>query len=109
MRAPQNLYDHDIASDMTQLPKGRPQTEMTPATYTIAKSRVCRIFGEAAELSHRINSPKHSEIMELHKRLRQSHNLIPKGMRVRSMDDCITDSPVLIMVSEAPLRSQQNL
>ncbi|KAF2105177.1 hypothetical protein BDV96DRAFT_655876 [Lophiotrema nucula] len=73
---------------------GRSQTEITPVACKIAKFRVCRVFGEAAQLSHRITLPKHSDIMELDKRLEESHDLIPEGMRVQPIEDCITDPPV---------------
>ncbi|KAF2654161.1 hypothetical protein K491DRAFT_632576 [Lophiostoma macrostomum CBS 122681] len=97
VRAPRNLYDHDLSPNATELPKGRPQHEITPATYTISKSRLCVVFAEAAELSQRITPPKHSQVMSLDKRLEEAHNLIPEGMRVRPLEDCVTDSPVLVM------------
>lgn len=97
VRAPQNLLDCDISPDMTELPKERPVSEITPATYTIAKSRVCAVFAEAAELAQKITPPRYSTITALEKRLDEAHNQIPEGMRVRPMEDCITDPPVLIM------------
>ncbi|KAF2741355.1 hypothetical protein EJ04DRAFT_2556 [Polyplosphaeria fusca] len=97
VRAPHNVYDHDISPAMTHIPKERPTTEITPGLYTIAKSRVAAVFGEAAELSQKVTPPRHSTIMALNKRLEEAHDLIPEGMRVRPMDDCITDSPVLVM------------
>ncbi|PSN70365.1 hypothetical protein BS50DRAFT_488478 [Corynespora cassiicola Philippines] len=96
-RAPHNYIDSDISPSMNELPRERPATEITPATYTIAKSRVCVVFAEAAELSQRVIPPKHSTIMELDRRLEEAHDLIPEGMRVRPMEDCITEQPVLIM------------
>lgn len=96
-RGPRNLLDSDISPNATKLPKERPPAEITPASYTISKSRVCAVFAEAAELSSRIVPPKHSHIMTLNKRLVEAHELIPEGMRVRPMEDCITEPPVLIM------------
>ncbi|ORY19771.1 hypothetical protein BCR34DRAFT_471233, partial [Clohesyomyces aquaticus] len=96
-RAPQNLYDYDISVDMTELPKERPITELTPGLYTISKSRVCRIFAEAAELSQKVTPPRISTIMLLDKRLEEAHDMIPEGYRVRPMEESITDPPVLIM------------
>lgn len=94
---PRNLYDYDISPAMTELPKSRPISEITPGLYTISKSRICVIFAEAAELSHKVVPPKHSTIMALDKRLLEVHDLIPEGMRVRPMEDCITDPPTLVM------------
>jgi hypothetical protein len=97
VRAPRNLYDTDFSPASEELPKERPHTELTPALYSIAKSRVCRVFAEAVELSQKIVPPKHSHIMTLDARLEEAHDAIPLVLRVRPMDDCITDPPVLIM------------
>ncbi|KAF2192492.1 hypothetical protein K469DRAFT_731017 [Zopfia rhizophila CBS 207.26] len=97
VRLPRNLYDTDFSVDSIELAKDRPFTELTPGTYTIAKSRVCAVFAEAAELSQKVILPKHSHIMALDKRLKEAHDLVPDGMRVRPMEECITDPPVLIM------------
>ncbi|KAF2257511.1 hypothetical protein CC78DRAFT_483704 [Lojkania enalia] len=96
-RPPRNVYDYDISPNMTHLPKERPVSEITPGLYTISKSRVMAVFGEAAELSQRVTPPRYSTIVALDKRLEEAHNMIPEGMRVRPLDDCITDAPVLIM------------
>ncbi|KAF2467236.1 uncharacterized protein BDR25DRAFT_376125 [Lindgomyces ingoldianus] len=97
VRAPRNLYDTDLSINMTELPKDRPKTEITPGLYTISKSRVCAVFAEAAELSQKCIPPRHSTILALDKRLEEAHDLVPEGMRVRPMGQCITDPPVLIM------------
>lgn len=97
VRAPRNLYDFDFCSTDKKLPKERPVTEITPALYLIAKSRVAVIFAEAAELSQRVVAPKHSQIMTLDKRLEEAYALVPEGLRVRPMEDCITESAVMIM------------
>jgi hypothetical protein len=97
VRAPRNLFDSDISPDMKSLPKERPYTEITPASYCISKSRICVLFAEAAELSQKIIPPKHSHIMAIDKKLEEAYKLIPEGMRVRPLEDCFTDSPVLIM------------
>jgi hypothetical protein len=97
VRAPRNLYDTDFSPSSAELPKERPVTEITPALYTISKSRICAVFAEAAELSQKIVTPKHSHIMALNKRLEDAKNMIPEGLRVRPMEDSITDPPVLIM------------
>ncbi|KAF2642982.1 hypothetical protein P280DRAFT_241496 [Massarina eburnea CBS 473.64] len=97
VRPPRNLYDADISPSMTETPKGRPLSEITPSTYTIAKCRVAVVFAEAAELSQKITPPRYSTVMALNKRLEEAHDYIPEGMRVRPIEDSITDPPVLIM------------
>lgn len=96
-RAPQNLIDADMSPNMTTMPKSRPTSELTPATYTIAKAKICAVFAEAAELAQRITPPRYATIVSLEKRLEEAHDQVPEGMRVRPVQDCITDPPVLIM------------
>ncbi|OAG06745.1 uncharacterized protein CC84DRAFT_620271 [Paraphaeosphaeria sporulosa] len=96
-RAPQNLYDLDLSPNMTKMPKARPSSELTPATYTIAKAKICAVFAEAAELAQRITPPRYAIVVSLEKRLEEAHDQVPEGMRVRPVQDCVTDAPVLIM------------
>jgi hypothetical protein len=97
VRPPRNLFDADISPNASELPKDRPPTEITPASYTIAKSRICVVFAEAAELTQKVFPPKHSYIMTLNRRLHEAHDQIPEVLRVRPVDDSITEPPVLIM------------
>ncbi|KAF2438752.1 hypothetical protein P171DRAFT_490801 [Karstenula rhodostoma CBS 690.94] len=96
-RSPQNFYDADLSPSMTKMPKLRPSSEITPATYTIAKARICAVFAEAAELAQRITPPRYAVVVSLEKRLEEAHDQVPEGMRVRPLQDCITDAPALIM------------
>ncbi|OCK77973.1 hypothetical protein K432DRAFT_406853 [Lepidopterella palustris CBS 459.81] len=96
-RLPHNLYDHDFSVDSLELPKERPSSEITPGSYTISKSRVCAVFAEAAELSQLVHPPSFSDMMAVDKRLEDAYTMVPEGLRVRSMEDSITDPPILIM------------
>lgn len=55
------------------------------------------MFAEAAELAQRITPPRYASVVALEKRLEEAHELVPEGMRVRPVQDCATDAPVLIM------------
>lgn len=94
---PHNLLDTDFSIDCTELPKERPVSEITPGSYTIAKCRVCQIFAEAAEMSQLVVPPTHTEIMAVDQRLQEVYAAVPDGLRVRSMELSITDTPIIIM------------
>lgn len=94
---PRNLLDADFSPKITALPKERPHSEITPALYTIVMSRVCKVFGEAHELAGKLKLPQYSYIMALNKRLDAAYDRVPEGLRVRPVEDSITDDPVLIM------------
>jgi hypothetical protein len=97
VRLPRNVFDADIYPSMTELPKERLGTEVTPASYYKAKARVCAVFAEAAELSQKITPPRYTTIVALEKRLEEAHDAIPEGMRVRSLEDSLMERPTLIM------------
>lgn len=97
VRAPRNLYETDLFPNMVELPKERPASEVTSASYYKAKSKVCAVFAEAAELSQKITPPTYATIVALEKRLEEAHNKIPEPMRVQCVDECIAVAPVLIM------------
>ncbi|PVI06460.1 hypothetical protein DM02DRAFT_552389 [Periconia macrospinosa] len=94
---PGNFYDSDIFPSMTEYPKERPASQITPGTYTISKSKIAGVFAEVAELAHKIKPPEYDLILSLQARLEDVHNSIPEGMRVRSLEESINDAPRLIM------------
>lgn len=94
---PHNLMDRDFSIGSTELPTSRPVGEMTPVSYSIAKSRICSVFAMATEFSHAVISPSYSEVMSLDTRLQESYDLVPPNLRIRPLDQSITDAPDLIM------------
>jgi hypothetical protein len=97
VRLPLNIHDKDLSPQRPELPAPRPFTELTQSTYVICKIRMCRVFAEAAEFSHRVVPPKHSDIMALEKKLAEVDEMVPSVMRVRSMEESITDTPQVVM------------
>ena len=94
---PHNLMDRDFSVDSIDLPPSRPAEEITLVSYPIAKSRLCAVFATAAEISHAVIPPAYSEVLSLDDRLNEAYRMIPSGLRMRTMDQSITDPPDLIM------------
>ena len=94
---PHNLRDTDFDVNTKEPPQSRPLTELTPVSYSIAKWRICAVFAETCDASHAVTSPTYAEVLDLDKRMREAYGLIPPGLRVRPLDQCITDSPENIM------------
>ncbi|KAL9120712.1 MAG: hypothetical protein Q9187_002732 [Circinaria calcarea] len=95
--SPHNLMDHDFSIDSTELPTSRPVTDMTPVSYSIAKCRICHVFATATDFSQAVKLPIYLEIMSLDRRLQESYELVPSDLRIRPLDQSITDAPDLIM------------
>ncbi|KAI9687720.1 MAG: hypothetical protein M1822_001800 [Bathelium mastoideum] len=94
---PHNLRDSDFDANTKVPPTPRPLSEMTPVSYSIAKWRICAVFAEACETSHAVTPPTYGEVLDLDKRMREAYGLIPPALRVRPMDQSVTDTPEAIM------------
>ncbi|KAI9709531.1 MAG: hypothetical protein M1820_003291 [Bogoriella megaspora] len=97
IRPPSNLRDTDFNALTKEPPPPRPLSEMTPVSYSIAKWRICAVFAEACDVSHSVTPPTYGEVLDLDKRMREAYGLIPPALRVRPMDQMVTDTPEAIM------------
>jgi hypothetical protein len=96
-KPPLNLFDEDFDLQSTVLPPSRPETELTPMTYTICKARIATVFGQIADQANTLTGPTHPEVMAVDKSLLEAYESIPPVLMARSLDEAITDSPELIM------------
>jgi hypothetical protein len=94
---PHNLSDDDFYQATPELPPARPETERTPMSYMICKSRICQAFGMIAEQANLITRPSYGKVLELHSMLGDTYALIPSFLLIRPLDQSITDSADLIM------------
>lgn len=94
---PHNLLDQDFGPLSKILPAPRPLDELTPASYAGAKVRICRVFSNAAELSHATTTPLYSQVMEVEEQLEAARLHIPPPMRAQTLDSSITDTPETLL------------
>ncbi|KAL9067961.1 MAG: hypothetical protein Q9157_006646 [Trypethelium eluteriae] len=97
IKPPHNLLDADFDMNTKEPPQPRPLSEMTPVSYSIAKWRICAVFAEACDASLAVTEPSYAEVLDLDKRMREAYGLIPPTLRVRPMDQSVTDTPEIIM------------
>lgn len=91
-----NLIDEDLSPDMTELPPGRPESEYTELTYPIWKSIVCKVFGLVARQAHSLTPPTYVDVMRLDNLLEEKWRHVPAFMKVKPLEDSITDLPQLV-------------
>lgn len=94
---PRNLLDEDFDESTTELPPERPQTERTPALYTIVKSRLVAAFADILSTVTSRDQPTYGEVLRLDKKLEDAHEAIPPLLRMRSFSLSIPDPVDLIM------------
>lgn len=94
---PHNLPDQDFDPSMENLPPPRPDTELTPSSYTRSKSRLMSVFGRITDLAYSRNPTTYEETLDLDRRLEEAHSLLPPVLQIKPMDRSISDPPVVIM------------
>ncbi|KFY42608.1 hypothetical protein V495_04426 [Pseudogymnoascus sp. VKM F-4514 (FW-929)] len=94
---PRNLRDEDFDENSAELPPSRPESEITPMSYTICKSRICEVFGKVGVLANRMSLPSYDEVMELDGVLQEAEAGVPEFIRLKPLEMSITDPASVII------------
>jgi hypothetical protein len=90
---PGNLQDEDFDEDSAVLPQSRPESELTPMSYSICKSRLCHEAGRIVSLANRLSLPEYEEVMSLDRDLQNAYQKVPPAFVLDPTGPSITDSP----------------
>lgn len=93
---PRNLTEEDLDERCSKLPPPRPDGEYTQLSYPIWKSAISRIFGLVARQADSLSLPAYSEVMKLDRMLEDKWKQVPSFMRLKPLEDSITDPPHLV-------------
>ncbi|KAH8652413.1 hypothetical protein BX600DRAFT_387021 [Xylariales sp. PMI_506] len=94
---PLNLLDTDFSEETTDLPLPRSNSDYTPLTYPIHKASLCRVFGLVARQAHSLTVPTYAEVMKVDAILEEIWRNVPDFMKVKPMDESITDPPMQVI------------
>ena len=95
--APRNLNDTEFDEESTVLPPSRPDTELTPVTYTIWKGRLCKVSGRISIIANRLQLPDYVKVMKLDGEILEVYSNIPSHFLQKSDALSITDPPDVII------------
>lgn len=95
-QTPLNLQDEDFDESSTQLPPERPPTDHTHMTYPIYKTKILKVFGLIARQAHSLSPPEYTDVLKFDAILQDTWGTLPPFMRVRPLDECVGDAPVLL-------------
>ncbi|TVY34249.1 Fusarisetin A cluster transcription factor [Lachnellula subtilissima] len=93
---PRNLRDEDVDEGMTELPPSRPDSELTPISYLISKSRLCHACGQIATLANRLTLSPYTEVMKMDGLLHEAYATIPSFFQM-PLEFSLFESPGLII------------
>ena len=94
---PRNLFDSDFDEDTTILPPSRPDTELTPILYGIAKCRVASLWKIVDSVSTDIQMCPYEEVSQIDQSIRDARLCLPPVLRWTLMAESVTD-PLNIII-----------
>jgi Fungal specific transcription factor domain len=94
---PRNLLDADFDENTVELPPSRPETEVTPVLYVLAKNRIDRISGLVSDLLADTSEQPYSVIMELDSKLQEAEASLPPIFRWKPLSQSFMVPPQIVM------------
>jgi len=94
---PRNLLDSDFDEATVELPPSRPETEVTPILYGLAKNRIDSISGLISDLVADTREHPHLEIMELDQKLHEAEASLPPIFRWQPLSQSFMVPPQIVL------------
>lgn len=94
---PRNLLDSDFDENTLELPQSRPETEVTPMLFLLAKNRIISVGGLISDLSHDIRPYPYTELMRVEKLLQDTRDSLPLSLKWQPLSQSIIQGPQTIM------------
>ncbi|KAI7772093.1 hypothetical protein LZL87_009256 [Fusarium oxysporum] len=94
---PRNLLGSDFDENTIELPPSRPETEVTPVLYSLAKGRIDKVMGL---VNDRVNDTKehpYTEIMELDRKLQQAEASLPPILQWKPLSQSFMVASEIVM------------
>lgn len=92
-----NYQDEDFDEDTKEMPPPRSLQDYTSLSYSINKIKILLVFGRIAKQAHALIPPTYADTMRLDVALNDTWDKVPGFLRVKSLDQCIGDSPMLLI------------
>lgn len=94
---PQNLLDSDFDEETLQLPASRPETEVTPVLYGLAKSRIDAISVLISDLIADVHDHTLSEILHLDEKLQAAEKSLPPIFQWQPLSQSLMIPPQILL------------
>ncbi|KAI0474847.1 fungal-specific transcription factor domain protein [Xylaria cf. heliscus] len=78
---PRNLYDSDFDEHTPELPASRPETEVTPTLYVLAKLRLISVGINVADIVTEPQLHSYAKISELDRQITEARNALPSSLK----------------------------
>ncbi|KAI0447629.1 fungal-specific transcription factor domain protein [Xylaria telfairii] len=78
---PRNLYDSDFDEHTAEIPASRPETEVTPTLYVLAKLRLLSVGVKVADVATESRLHTYDEVMSLDKQINEARDALPSSLK----------------------------
>lgn len=94
---PRNLADSDLNEFTTELPPSRPETEVTPTLYTLAKLRLLSVGAKVADVATEPRPYSYAHVLQLDKEIDEAREALPSSMKWVSLASSLSVSSQVII------------
>lgn len=94
---PRNLLDTDFDEETAELPPSRPETEITPVLYGLAKSRIDDISGEVSDFVADTREQSYEATMELDRKLHEAQRGLPAIFQWQPLSQSLMVPPQIVV------------
>ncbi|SCO77062.1 related to fungal specific transcription factor [Fusarium oxysporum] len=94
---PRNLLDTDFDENTIDLPPSRPETEVTPVLYSLAKGRIDKMMGLVNDIVNDTKEHPYTEIVELDRKLQEAEASLPPIFKWQPLSQSFMVAPEIVM------------
>ncbi|KAG7424086.1 Pyrrolocin cluster transcription factor fsdR [Fusarium oxysporum f. sp. raphani] len=94
---PRNLLDTDFDENTIDLPPSRPETEVTPVLYSLAKGRIDKMMGLINDIVNDTKEHPYTEIVELDRKLQEAEASLPPIFKWQPLSQSFMAAPEIVM------------
>ncbi|KAJ5097189.1 Fungal-specific transcription factor protein [Penicillium angulare] len=94
---PRNLFDSDFDEKCAELPPSRPETEMTPTLYTLAKVRLIAIGAKVADTSTEPKPHSYDAVLGLDEQIDEVKAALPPALKWNGLACSLSVSAEIVM------------
>lgn len=79
---PRNIHDWELYENMTVMPPSRPNTDITPMTYLLAKGTMIAILSGISGFLNSLGNRSYDRVLEIDKEFTQAYHSLPPYYKV---------------------------
>lgn len=96
---PRNLFDYDFDEEAAALPDSRPETEVTPILYVLAKLRLVSVGRKVVDIATDLQQCPYTEIIEIDREISDARGSLPSSLRWKGLASALNAPSVTTLLT----------